>query len=105
MLYNQQDGVKSSLQAFSDDHLLELCLSNYLRCYFCACCSSPALKWRCDTGVQSAAASRRTAANDREVINRAPSDSSPPSPTPTAAPSIIKDSGRKKSKTHLLAQL
>lgn len=49
MLYNQQDGVKSSLQAFSDDHLLEIWSSNYLRCYFCACCKfnpRPAGQWQ-----------------------------------------------------------
>lgn len=34
--------------------------------------SDPALKCRCDTGDQSAAPSRRTAAQQREVINRAP---------------------------------
>ncbi|KAG7475060.1 hypothetical protein JOB18_022856 [Solea senegalensis] len=62
--------------------------------------SSPALKCRCDTGDQSAARSRRTATYYREVINRASQTALHPPPPSSAAPSIIKDSGRKNITFH-----
>lgn len=64
--------------------------------------SSPALKCRCDTGDQSAAASRRTATYYREVINRAPQPplhlQPPPSYPPTHRPLHNNKRQRKEGK-------
>ncbi|KAL6109088.1 uncharacterized protein ACO6RY_12297 [Pungitius sinensis] len=59
--------------------------------------SSPALKCRCDTGDQSAAASRRTATHYSEVINGAPQTAFHP-PPPSSTPSHLRPLHNKRQR-------